>query len=208
MPPVRQILRFCLLALLVCAARAQVIRFESGGLEFQTLTRNGITIMFAFMPVEVQNFAIIQVAVSNGSSGVCEIHPRDFYFETLNGGIVRAVPASRVIQQLIERASGNDVVKLVTAYEMGLYGMRRIRSTSGYEKRRQAALALVSSKKLKAAAAASAIAFVTTKLRPGDTTDGAVFYPAYGHDPGPVTLKVRVKGTIFEFEPASPSFED
>jgi len=113
MLPVRQMLRFCLLVLLVCAARAQVIRSGSGGLEFQTLTKNGITIMFAFMPVEVQDFAIIQVAVSNGSSGICEIHPRDFYFETRSGGVVRAVPASRVIQQLIERASGNDVVKLV-----------------------------------------------------------------------------------------------
>src|SRR3974390_1143583 len=55
-------------ALLLTAAglSAQAIRFESGGLQYQTLTRSGITIMFAELPVEVREYAVLQVAVSNG----------------------------------------------------------------------------------------------------------------------------------------------
>jgi len=34
---------------LVCA-HAQVIEFESNGLKYQTLTRSGVTVMFAIMP--------------------------------------------------------------------------------------------------------------------------------------------------------------
>ena len=90
---------------------------------------------------------------------------------------------------------------------MGLYGMGRIRSTNGYEKRRQAALAVVSSTKLKAAAAASAIAFVETKIAPGESTDGAVFYPVYDKPAEESTLKVATSAAVFEFEPSTPSWD-
>ncbi len=102
---------------------------------------------------------------------------------------------------MIERGSRVDVIKLVSAYENSLYGLSRFKSTNGYEARRQSALAEVSSTKLKAAAAASAIAFVTTKLAPGQSTDGAIFYPTAGKPLGPGRLVVNTAGEVFEFEP-------
>jgi len=145
------------------AGFAQVIQFESGGLTYQTLTRGGLTIMFAHMPIRIRDYGMIQVAASNGSSQVLKIRPQDFQFRLSDGRILRGVPAADVIGRFIRSASSSDVIKLVTTYEAGLYGMGRIRSTNGYEKRRQAALAVVSSKRLKAAAAASAIALVETE---------------------------------------------
>ena len=55
------------------------------------------------------------------------------------------------------------------------------------------------STKLKAASAASAIALVTTKLAPGQSTDGAVFYPSKGKPLGSGRLIVNAAGEIFEF---------
>jgi hypothetical protein len=60
-----------LLALLLAAlgsAAGQVIHFESGGLKFQTLTRRGLTVMFAHLPVQLREYSILQVSISNGSA--------------------------------------------------------------------------------------------------------------------------------------------
>lgn len=195
-------------ALLLCVSGfAQVIEFESGGLKYQTLTKGGITIMFAHLPSQVREYSIIQVAVSNGSTEPWVVRPEEFRFELSNGTVIQAVPALQVINQLIRHANGDDVIKLVTTYEMGLYGMTRIHSTNGYEKRRQSALAVVSSQRLKAAAAASAIALVETRLSPGETTDGAVFYPTFGRPIGESRMKVdSSSGLLFEFEPSTPQW--
>ncbi len=190
---------FALLALGCLAARAQVIEFESGGLRYQTLTKNGVTIMFAHLPSHIRDYSIMQVAVSNGSPGTWTIRPEDMSFQSKEGSPIRATPADVVITKLISHAGRNDVIKLTSAYEMGLYGMTRFRSTSGYEQRRQAALAEVSSARIKAAAAASAIAFVETKLAPGQSTDGAVFFAVQGKA-GPGRLVVKVANSLFEFD--------
>jgi len=195
----------CVLLLTLLATASsypQAIEFESGGLKYQTLTRSGLTIMFAHMPAKVREYSILQVAVSNGSEVPIKVSPEDFQIEIENGTVIRAVPAVHVINQLIRNASTGDVIKLVTTYEMGLYGMGRIRSNNGYEKRRQSFLAVVSSKKLKAAAAASAIAFAEVDLAPGDSTDGAIFYPTYGRTVGNSQVRVQVAGRVFEFDPA------
>ena len=157
-------------------APAQVIQFESNGLKYQTLTKSGVTVMFAPLPSHVRDFTIIQVAVSNGSKGPYIIRPEQFAFVRDDGPAVRAWPARDVVSLLIEKGSRSDVIRLVSAYESALYGMAKMRSTNGYEARRQAALAEVASTKLKAAAAASAIALVETKMGPGQSTDGAVFF--------------------------------
>ena len=60
-------------------------------------------------------------------------------------------------------------------------------------------MAEVGSTKLKAAAATSAIAMVTTKLLPGQSTDGAVFYPNGGRPLGAGKLLVNAAGELFEF---------
>ena len=193
--------RLLLAGLLACLASAQVIEFESGGLRYQTLTKNGVTIMFAPLSGQIREFGMVQVAIANGSSQPCTVRPEDFFFQFDGEQVTQAAAALDVINRFVHDASGDDVVKLVTMYEMGLYGLGRVRSTNGYERRRQAALAVVSSRRLKAAAAASAIALVETELSPGQSTDGAVFFPVTGRQSGPMTLKVSAAGSVFEFEP-------
>ena len=187
------------LAATLAGASAQVIQFEQNGLKYQTLTHGGVTVMFAHLPQHVKEFAIIQVTVSNGSKGPYTIRPEDFIFERAEHGELRAATARYVIDLLRDKASGSDVVKLVTTYEASLYGMARIHSTNGYEQRRQAALAFASSAKLKAAAAASAIALVQQKLAPGDSTDGAVFFPTGSKALGAGRMVVRTNTDTFEF---------
>jgi hypothetical protein len=186
------------------AAPAQVIEFESGGLKYQTLTKNGLTIMVASLPEQIREYSIFQVAVSNGSLLSWTVKPEDFVFHRSDGQTIAAAPARTVVDSMIAHGSRSDVVKLVSAYENSLYGLSRFKSTNGYEQRRQSALAEVGSTKLKAAAAASAIAFVPTKLGPGQSTDGAVFYPTAGKPLGPGRLTVIAAGSVFEFEPPEP----
>jgi hypothetical protein len=190
-----------LASLIACSgAFAQVIDFESGGLKFKTLTHNGVTVMFASLPTQVREYSILQVAVSNGSKITWSIKPEDFHFERADGQVSTGVPAREVVQQLIEHGGRGDVIKLVNAYEASVFGNTRMRSTNGYESRRQAAHAEVGSNKLKAAAAASAIALVPTKLKPGESTDGAVFYSTGGKPLGAGHLYANVAGERFEFD--------
>ena len=191
---------FSTLGCLLASASAQVIEFESGGLRYQTLSKNGVTVMYAHLPSQVRDYSIVQVAVSNGATGACLVRPEDFAFYREGGLAVRAAPAEKVVNEFLERASRDDVIKLVATYEIGLYGIGRIRSTNGYEKRRQAAVAELGSAKLKAAAAASAIALIETKLKPGESTDGAIFFPASGRPLAGLRLAVTVGGQRFEFE--------
>src|SRR6266480_2287845 len=80
--------RLCALgALFGLLAAAQVIEFESGGLHYQTLTRRGVTVMFAHLPAHVHDFFIVQVAVSNGSQGPYTIRPEDFRFVRADGAV-------------------------------------------------------------------------------------------------------------------------
>jgi hypothetical protein len=99
----------------------------------------------------------------------------------------------------MKKASRHDVIKLVSTYEAGIYGNTRLQSTNGYELRRQSALAEVGSARIKAAAAASAIALVATRLTPGQSTDGAVFFSTNGKPLGPGRLVVHAAAEDFEF---------
>jgi hypothetical protein len=181
-------------------AYGQAIEFESNGLRYQTLTREGLTIMFAYLPAQVRDYAVLQVAISNGSPSARTIKPEDFRFIRKDGATLPATPARLVVQQFLNKAGRNDVIRLVGTYELGLYGLSRFQSTNGYEQRRQAALAEVSSSRLKAAAAASAIVLVATRLQPGESTDGAVFFPAPGRELGEGKLVATVGTDVFEFE--------
>ena len=184
---------------------AQIIEFESGGLKYQTLTKNGLTIMVASLPSHVRDYSILQVAISNGSPIPWTVKPEDFSYWRPDGQPIHSTPARAVVNELMAKASRGDVIKLVSAYENSLYGLARFKSTNGYEARRQSALAEVSSTKIKAAAAASAIAFVLTKLAPGQSTDGAVFYATAGKPLGPGRLIVNAAGERFEFDPETAS---
>lgn len=180
--------------------RGQAIEFESNGLKYQTLTRDGLTIMFAPLPAQVRQYVVLQVAVSNGSASNRTVRSDDFRFIRADGGVIASTPARLVVQQFLDKGGRNDVIKLVGTYEMSLYGLSRFQSTNGYEQRRQAALAEVSSSKLKAAAAASAIVFVTTRLTAGESTDGAIFFSTQGRPLGAGKLVATVGTAQFEFE--------
>jgi len=188
------------LSLGLCALSAQVIEFESNGLKYQTLTRSGVTVMFAQMPSHIHEYTILQVAVSNGSPGPYVIRPDDFSYQRPDGNSIRAVPAQTVIAMLMQKGSGTDVIKLVTAYEAGIYGNPHLRSTNGYEQRRQAALAMGGATRFRAAATASAIALVGTKLAMGDSTDGAVFFPNEGKPLTGGHVVVRTNTDTFTFK--------
>jgi len=192
--------RVALLAMLLVSvnADAQVIEFESGGLKYQALTKDGLTIMVAPLSAQVRDYTVVQVAIQNGGKTPYTIRPEDFLYRPEGGIEVPALPARTVVYSLIDRASKGDVIKLVTAYEASIYGNNRYKATNGFEYRRQSALAEFTSTKVRAAAAASAIALVQSKIAPGQSTDGAVFYTLAGK-PLHGTLRVRVGNSFFEF---------
>src|SRR5262249_11186800 len=107
----------------VALAGAQVIEFESNGLKYQTLTKSSVTVMFANLPTHIHEYAIIQVAVSNGAAGPVVVRPEDFVFERADGVSLKATPASNVVGELINKGNRSDVIKLVSTYEMALFGM-------------------------------------------------------------------------------------
>ena len=197
----QRLLGVCGLALFLGSlpARPQVIEFESNGLKYQTLTRSGVTVMFAPMGTRLRTYAIVQVSVANGSPGPYVIRPEDFNFIRSDGISIRATPAASVVEMLSRHGGGADVLKLIQAYEGALYGIPKMRSTNGYEQRRQAALTTGSSK-MRAAALASAVALVQTKLIPGQSTDGAVFFQTDGKPLGPGHLVVQTNTDTFEFK--------
>ncbi len=189
-------------------APAQIIEFESGGLQYQTQTKGGVTVMFAALPVVIREFTVIQVAISNGSNRVWTFRPQDFKYLAEAGASFTGAEARVVVQNFMNYGGRDDVVKLVTAYENGLYGMTRPRSTNGYEQRRQSVMADMTSSKMKAAAAASAIVLVAAKLKPGESTDGAVFFSTRGRLIGAGKLTVEAGPSVYEFpieKPPAPS---
>jgi hypothetical protein len=196
---------FGLFGLLATPARPQVITFETNGLQYQTLTKGGLTIMFAQLPMQTRDYAVLQVAIANGSKVSWNVKPDDFLFRPELGTPMRPEAPRLVVNRFIDRGGRDDAIRLMTTYEAGLYGLSRIQSTSGYEQRRQQMLAELTSAKIKAAAAASAIAFVATKLKPGESTDGAVFFATGGKPLAPGILTVNAAGEMFEFLSNKPN---
>lgn len=189
----------CALVLSAQSLAAQIIPFESNGLLYKTLTKGGVTVMFAYLPAHLKEYSIMQVSVANGSPISWTIRPEDFSYKQLDGTVMQAEPALSVVNNMLSRAGRHDVIKLVTTYERGVYGNEHMQSTNGYEKRREAALAEGMSTRLKAGAAASALALVTTKLQSGESTDGAIFFPSNGKFLGPGTLEAHIAGENFDF---------
>jgi hypothetical protein len=185
-------------AYLASPAPAQVIEFESHGQKYQTLTRSGVTIIYTHLPNRLHEYAILQAAVTNGADAPYVIRPEDFYYVHNDGSSVRGANATNVVEMLMQKGNGGDVVKLITTYEASVYGNTHYKATNGFEQRRQAALAFGGTK-LKAAAAASALALAVTKLQPGESTDGAVFFANDGKALTGGRLVVRTNTDVFEF---------
>lgn len=141
----------------------------------------------------------MQVSLANGSPISWMVKPEDFSYRQQDGTVWQAASALAVVNNLLAKAGRRDVIKLVTTYERGVYGNEHMQTTNGYEARRESALAEGVSTRLKAGAAASALALVATKLASGESTDGAIFFPSNGKLLGPGTLVVHTGGEIFEF---------
>ncbi|HEX3879173.1 MAG TPA: hypothetical protein VHW24_19450 [Bryobacteraceae bacterium] len=185
------------LVFLIPPVSAQVIEFENHGQKYQTLTKSGVTIIYTHLPMRLHEYAVVQVAVTNGSDAPYIVRPEDFnYIRSYNP--IRAVDATAVIQMLMQKGSGSDVVKLISVYEASVYGNTHYKATNGFEQRRQAALAFGGAK-LKAAATASALALGITKLAAGESSDGAVFFASEGKPLIGGRLVVRTNTDVFEF---------
>ena len=180
------------------SAMAQVIEYMSNGMKYQTLTRSGVTVIFTHLPNRIHDYTIIQAAISNGSEAPYVIRPEDFSYVRGDGMVVKAVGARTIVDMLMQKGTASDVIKLVTTYEAGVYGNPHFKSNNGYEQRREAALAMFGTK-MKAAAAASAVALAQTRLKPGDSTDGAVFFASEGKPLVNGKVVVRTSTDLFEF---------
>ena len=85
-----------LTAMLSIAGRAQaIIDFESAGLKYKAMTRGGVTVMFSLLPLHIRDYAIVQVAVSNGSSISWTVKAQDCSFQKPDGQIIQALAAGR-----------------------------------------------------------------------------------------------------------------
>jgi hypothetical protein len=183
-------------------ARETPMEFQSHNLDYEALTKNGITVMFATLPPHIKDFNIVQVTITNGSLVSWTVKPSDFSFVRQNGVTLHPVSADEVVESLLQKASRTDVIKLQLLYEDSIYGLSNFRSTNGYEQRREAAMAQFVNRSFKAAAAASAITLVPAKLKPGESTDGAVFFENRTKDKnlGPGRLIAKTCGETFIFE--------
>jgi hypothetical protein len=152
------------------------IQFQSHGMDYQSLTKGGVTVMFAPLPVHVSKFNIVQATVTNGSPLSWTVRTSDFSFVRSDGSVLRAVSPDEVVGSLLHRAGRAAVIKLELLYEQSIYALSNYNPTNGYEQRREAAMAEFVNKRLKAAAEASALVFPPTRLDPGDSTDGAIFF--------------------------------
>ena len=178
------------------------IEFQSHGLDYEALTKEGITVMFASLPPHIKDFNIIQVTVTNGSPVSWTVKPADFSFVRQDGTVLASVSADQVVESMLARAGRNDVIKLQLLYEDSIYALSNFRSTNGYEQRREAAMAQFVNRGFKAAAAASAITMVATKLKAGDSTDGAVFFEnrTKAKALGAGRMIARTCGQVFVFQ--------
>ena len=177
------------------------MEFESHGMEYEALTKNGITVMFAPLPPHIRDYNIMQVIVTNGSLVSWTVKPADFTFVREDGTMLQPASADYVVESLLEKASKSDVIKLQLLYEGSIYALANFRPTNGYERRRESAMAQFVKPGFKAAAAASAITLVPTKLKSGDTTDGAIFFEHSMKEKtlGPGRLIAHTCGETFEF---------
>lgn len=176
--------------------------FQAHGLEYEAVTKDGITVMYSVLPPQIKEFSIVQVTVTNGSLVSWTVKPLDFSFQREDGSSFTAVSADEVVNALLEKAGRNDVIKLQLLYERSIYSIPNFHSTNGYEQRREAAMAQFVNLRFTAAAAASAIALAPVKLKPGDSTDGAIFFVNRNKERvlGTGVLIAHVCGQVFTFQ--------
>src|ERR1700723_2213669 len=85
---------------------AQVIEFESNGQKYQTLTRSGVTIIFSHVPNHLHEYAVIHVAVSNGSAASYILRPEDFSYVRASGQSIQASTGPTVVNTFMQKGNG------------------------------------------------------------------------------------------------------
>ena len=91
--------------LAACATlSAQIIPFESNGLLYKTLTKGGVTVMFAYLPAHLKEYSIMQVSLANGSPISWTIKPEDFSYRQLDGTNWQASSALSVVNNLLSKS--------------------------------------------------------------------------------------------------------
>src|SRR5438067_9738630 len=93
--------------LLATLAAAQVIEYEANGLKYQTLSRQGLTVIVTRMPNHVAGFGLFQVSISNGSDHYWVVQPEDFAY-TKQDMPLTAIPAGQVVDVLLDKGSHSD----------------------------------------------------------------------------------------------------
>src|SRR3954469_23396274 len=85
-------------------AQGAPMDFQSHGLDYEALTKEGITVMFAKLPPHIKDFNIMQVTVTNGSLVSWTVKPSDFSFVRQDGTILQPVSADEVVESLLQKA--------------------------------------------------------------------------------------------------------
>src|SRR5665213_4125874 len=101
---------------LAMTAFAQVIEYQADGQKYQTLTHGGLTVIITHLPVQIAGYGLIQVSIANGSQIHWTVKPEDFGYAR-GSETIHAIGADEVVNVMLQHASGNDVIKLITSYE-------------------------------------------------------------------------------------------
>ena len=109
---------------------AQVIQFRSSGLDYQALTKQGLTLMFARMPLTAGRYSVLQIALNNGSVHTWKVEATDFYFESADGMRVRAISEQTVVGDFFRNAGRSEMLELQTVYEKALYSNEHVPTTA------------------------------------------------------------------------------
>ena len=97
----------------IFTANAQVIEFESGGLKYQALTKDGLTIMVAPFPPTSAIHRCPGSRFKTAESRRSPSGPKISFIDPESGDEIAAMPARTVVNSLIDRASKGDVIKLI-----------------------------------------------------------------------------------------------
>src|ERR1700743_2063193 len=122
-----------LIAMVLCTAAfvcAQVIEYEVNGMKYQTLSRQGLTVIVTRMPNHVAGFGLVQVSISNGSDKYWTVDPEGFTYVSPVASAM-GISAGQVVHVLPDKGSHADGVKLVKSYENALYAIPHMRTNNG-----------------------------------------------------------------------------
>lgn len=168
------------------------------GRTFSMASRDGVTVMIAPLERTILDYSTAQVWISNNTARSLPIAPQGFTATVESGATSAAAQDTMVLNDIRRHSSGRDIEELVRAYESMLLGLPDEKAMGYYEQRKRAALS--SGGKQRAAIMANVIILPETRLRPGETIDGTLFF----HQPGKVHPKVirftaDLAGRHFEF---------